>query len=156
MSCNDDLSQLMPSLYSRVKLTLSADDTAELVQYQEQQQTNSQQTDVPATSNMLEPYAVLARGIAVPEQVGGQQSLTQSGHKHAKGTGRTVARRPFDLQLRSAACLFPCLTAKQSCTASSTILIVQASNWRHSVSTACCCKQSSSSLCNCADACHTC
>ena len=96
MSSHDDLSQLMPSLYSRVKLTHSADETAELMQYASLPRVpNNLNLNSPALSSKLQCQQLNVTMAPEP-----QLPLAQHRLFEAKGSGRIVARRGFNLQLR--------------------------------------------------------
>lgn len=102
MSCQDDLSHLMPTLYSQVNLAAKSDGTADLppnakehkfvgspspvlpgsvarLQCQKQQEQLQQRQNYPALQRHIE---------------------YQPDMRQRKGTGRRVARRAFHLELR--------------------------------------------------------
>ena len=113
MSSHDDLSQLMPSLYSRVKLTDSADETAELMQYASRPRVpNNVNVNSPALSSKLQSQQLVVTMPPVPQLPSPQHRLFE-----AMGSGRVVTRRGFNLQLRCSfwfvcfACVLACCLA---------------------------------------------
>ena len=101
MSCQDDLSQLMPSLYSRVKLTYGSDNTADLSRYANKR---------PVLDGIVsEVYPASTEQQHLPEPTAEQQRLQNTfcinprAHQEPmrlKGTGRAVTHRAFHLELR--------------------------------------------------------
>lgn len=102
MSCQDDLSQLMPTLYSKVRLAANSDSTANLLQYAKDYQLMGSPSPVPASSLIPSP--------GVQQQ---QQQLEQQNHAalhqytqrqqdrtQMQGNGRVIAHRSFNLELR--------------------------------------------------------
>ena len=102
MSYQDDLSQLMPSLYSKVKLAYGSDSTADLAQYANNHALPASSVLLinPAVEQNCQPY-----GPVGAEQLPLQPALDikprgQQGLSQRLGTGRAVAHRAFDLMLR--------------------------------------------------------
>jgi len=102
MSYQDDLSQLMPSLYSKVKLAYGSDSTADLAQY-------ANNHALPASSALLisptaeqncQPYGPFRAEQLPLQPVLYIKPRVQQGVSQRLGTGRTVAHRAFDLMLR--------------------------------------------------------
>ena len=90
MAEQDDLSQLMPTLYSRVRLTSVSDETANLAQYKAVQYALA----VPSSGVVQTQAGKLNTQLEATRP----QPLLDA--RLARGTGRVVARRGFDLQLR--------------------------------------------------------
>lgn len=99
MAEQDDLSQLMPVLYSKVKLTTTSDETAGLAMY------------TAAHNALAAPHVLVAPAVALVqsetlnhmpsqmlEAVRRPSGLIEA--KLSKGTGRPVGRRGFDLCFR--------------------------------------------------------
>lgn len=91
MAEQDDLSQLMPTLYSRVRLTSVSDETANLAQYRAVQHTLA----VPSPGVVQTHAGKLNTQLEVTTR---PQPMLDT--RLVRGTGRVVARRGFDLQLR--------------------------------------------------------
>ena len=102
MSCQDDLSQLMPTLYSQVRLAGNSDSTANLRGYAKEHQL------VGSPSPVLLGLAVPLHCQQPQEQLQQQQSYPtlqrhtehQQDMAQRQGTGRRVAHRAFHLELR--------------------------------------------------------
>lgn len=98
MSCQDDLSQLMPTLYSKVRLAVNSDSTANLLQYSKDYQLMGSPSPVPASSLIPSP------GVQQQQQVEQQQqqnhAARQQDRTQMQGTGRVIAQRSFNLELR--------------------------------------------------------
>ncbi|KAL3142808.1 hypothetical protein ABBQ38_003107 [Trebouxia sp. C0009 RCD-2024] len=111
MSCQDDLSQLMPTLYSQVRLAVNSDSTANLRAYAEEHQLmgslspvlpgsavplhcQQPQEQLQLQQQQQQSYPVLQR------HTQRQQDITQR-----QGMGRRVARRAFHLELRFSAAM---------------------------------------------------
>ena len=91
MAEQDELSQLMPTLYSKVRLTSVSDETANLAQYKAVQYPLA----VPSSGVVQTQAGKLNTQLEAPTR---PQPLLDT--RLARGTGRVVARRGFDLQLR--------------------------------------------------------
>ncbi len=96
MSYQDDLSQLMPSLYSKVKLAYGSDSTADLAQYADNHALPLLIS--PAAEQNCQPYGPI--GAEQLQPVLNMKPRVQQGLSQRPGTGRTVAHRAFDLMLR--------------------------------------------------------
>ena len=103
MSYQDDLSQLMPSLYSKVKLAYGSDSTADLAQYANNHAlpASSALLISPAAEQNCQPYGPTGAEQLPLQPVLNMKPRVQQGlSQRHKGTGRTVAHRAFDLMLR--------------------------------------------------------
>lgn len=101
MSCQDDLSQLMPSLYSRVKLAYGSDRTADLVQYTTDRASlvNDFNGVLPSSDEpRLDCEGVVTEQQQLQPLLYINRRLQQGAQR--KGTGRAVAHRAFHLELR--------------------------------------------------------
>ena len=95
---HDDLSQLMPTLYSRIRLSSATEETANLAQYARVQHALSAPGGLviskQAADGLLQKQPLLANNT---------RGLLKS--ESGRGTGRTVSLRRFDLHMRSASYL---------------------------------------------------
>lgn len=113
MAEQDDLSQLMPTLYSRIRLTSTSDESAGLALYAAARQ------GLAATASAADRKDI-QNGMPHEQSQVVPQPRHRPETKHGRGTGRVVAPRGFDLQLRSVhANLHTVLCVLQAC---STIL----------------------------------
>ena len=102
MSYQDDLSQLMPSLYSKVKLAYGSDNTADLAQYASNHAlpASSALLISPAAEQNCQPYGPVGAEQLPLQPALNMKPRVQQGLSQRLGTGRTVAHRAFDLMLR--------------------------------------------------------
>lgn len=102
MSYHDDLSQLMPSLYSKVKLAYGSDSTGDLAQYANNHAlpASSALLISPAADQHCQPYGPTGAEQLPLQPVLDMKPRVQQGLSQKLGTGRTVAHRAFDLVLR--------------------------------------------------------
>ena len=104
MSCQDDLSQLMPTLYSKVGLAVHPDSTANLLQYAKDYQLMGSPSSAPASS-LIPPTGVQQQQQLGQEHQQNQAALQQYTQRQQdrtqmQGTGRVIAHRSFNLELR--------------------------------------------------------
>ena len=102
MSYQDELSQLMPSLYSKVQLAYGSDNTADLAQYANNHAipVSSALLISPAAEQNCQPCGPTGAEQLPLQPVLNMKPRIQQGLSQRLGTGRTVAHRAFDLMLR--------------------------------------------------------
>ena len=108
MSYQDDLSQLMPTIYSQVRLAANSDSTANILQYAKDYQLMG--SPFPTLPSSLAPSLSQQQQEQHEQEEHQQQKQKQTtlqqhtrkqqGMTQTLGTGRMVACRPFNLELR--------------------------------------------------------
>ena len=100
MSFQDELCQLMPSLYSKVKLGNGSENTLDLAQYAHNDARLRETASVICLGSNTQPHSVVARQQQQLQPVRRMNPKVQQGLVPRKGTGRPVAHRAFQLEMR--------------------------------------------------------
>ena len=100
MAEHDDLSQLMPTLYSRIRLSSATEETSNLAQYARAQQALTARV-APVSSRQA------ADGMPQPKALMAIKPRALAASEATRGTGRIISHRKFDLQMRWASLHMP-------------------------------------------------